>query len=622
MDPFAADGTAAPRGVTVEVIVAGVVFAVSVALMTPVGNASQEPPSLALLVGWPLFALAGGVVLDQLPGTATGRVLVALALIPAPLMTWASVRADGRLESQHVFDAFGDLSGVIAMALAFGLPLALRPRARTGAVLFGGVLAALGACGVILHPGAWLAVVAGCGVVWIAVMRSARRGERMARRRTAWLLVLLVLAGVVTAAAWSFLATAVAAYVLAAVLATVALGVTRLRLAADFRPLDEPVLDLAAFVGAVLAAAVVGLLVWLGARWASLPSPDTSAWFGGLVTLSTTVPAAFWVRRGALTRRYGSGLLAPADVAAITADLHAQREPRDLLGKAARMVATASGSRDARIVLGVDAPLVPDHWVLHPLVVGGDRVGALVVEPTDPEGPELRQQQVVEQLLPTVALVARAVGLAVEAEHARRDLARERDTERARILGDLHDGLGPVLAGMSMRVQAALRSRPAGDQGALLADLAEGLAASRTDLRRLVAGLTPTALYDGDLESALERLVESFQGAVRGPDIALDVDLPYELADDVQVAVYRSVAEGITNALRHAHATRIEITIACADRNVRVDVADDGTGGPVVPGVGLTSLRQRAVGLGGCLEVLPAGRHGTRLWLELPGVAR
>ena len=58
-------------------------------------------------------------------------------------------------------------------------------------------------------------------------------------------------------------------------------------------------------------------------------------------------------------------------------------------------------------------------------------------------------------------------------DHVRRDLARERDTERARILGDLHDGLGPMLVGMNMRVRAELRHRPAPVLEALASDLAE-----------------------------------------------------------------------------------------------------------------------------------------------------
>jgi signal transduction histidine kinase len=285
------------------------------------------------------------------------------------------------------------------------------------------------------------------------------------------------------------------------------------------------------------------------------------------------------------------------------------------------MVASASGSRQARIVLGEDAPVTPENWLLHPLDVGGDRVGALLVESSNPEGPELRQQKIVAQLLPTVALVARAVGLAVEAEHARRDVARERDAERKRVMGDLHDGLGPILAGMSMRVQATLRTAPSSEYAGLLTDLAAGLAASRTDLRRIVAGITPSTLDDGDLGSALARLVKSFQGVAGGPQVTLEVALDTVLSPAVQVAVYRSVAEGVTNALRHAAASAIDVQVQARSGVVLVDVVDDGVGGQVVPGVGLSSLEQRAGTLGGCLKVAAAEPKGTRMHVELPAGA-
>jgi signal transduction histidine kinase len=350
-------------------------------------------------------------------------------------------------------------------------------------------------------------------------------------------------------------------------------------------------------------------------------SANTSAAFTALVTAAMAAPAALWLRRGLLASRYGTGLISPDDVALITADLHARTEPRDLLGKAARMVAAASGSAEALIILGDEAPSVAGHWTVHPLDVGGDRVGYLAVEAGDPEGPEPRQEKVVAQLLPTVALVARAVGLAVEAEHARRDVARERDVERKRVLGDLHDGLGPVLAGMSMRVQAALRTATSPESAALLTDLAADLAASRTDLRRIVAGITPSMLDDGDLESALRSLVLSFGQPAEGPRVSLEFAMDVTMAPAVMVAVYRSVAEGVTNALRHAAASSIGVRVQVDAGVVRVDVVDDGRGGPVVPGVGLSSLAQRARSLGGCLQVESSPRNGTHLHLELPATA-
>ena len=97
-------------------------------------------------------------------------------------------------------------------------------------------------------------------------------------------------------------------------------------------------------------------------------------------------------------------------------------------------MAAASGNPGARVACrgGLPDGLAPG-WVLHhPLVVGGDRVGTLSIPLRAPRRPEPRQSQIVARLLPTVSLVARAVGLAIEADHAREDVARERDLERSR----------------------------------------------------------------------------------------------------------------------------------------------------------------------------------------------
>ncbi len=174
---------------------------------------------------------------------------------------------------------------------------------------------------------------------------------------------------------------------------------------------------------------------------------------------------------------------------------------------------------------------------------------------------------------------------------------------------------------MSMRVQAALRTAASPESATLLTDLAADLAASRTDLRRIVAGITPSMLDDGDLESALRSLVQSFGEPTDGPRVSLEVAIEVTMSPAVKVAVYRSVAEGVTNALRHASASSIGVRVHLDAGVVRVDVVDDGRGGPVVPGVGLSSLAQRARSLGGCLQVDGALPHGTHLHLELPAAA-
>jgi signal transduction histidine kinase len=553
------------RGVSPAVLAAGFTVAVG-AFPTLMGfNESSVPTGALYGAGWPAFGVAAALLLDRGRETRLGVVLAVLALAPAV---------------------------VVAVALPAGdLPV------------WGRVERVWQSQGLVLVLAASVAIVSAAGFT----------PGRLSRRRLSWLL------------AWSALLLAAVSVVRVdldprsvAVVMTLGLWglaglVVRLATATDLRPLDEPLVDVAAAVLTLVIGAGVGVLVGVAATRAGIPAPGLSAAFAAVISAALAWPAARLVRRSWLERRYGAGALTPADVEAITADLHHLSDPRELLRKAADMVAACSGHREVTLVLGEDGPDVPPGWVEHPLLVGGDRVGTLLLDPADAEGPEPRQARIVEQLVPTVALVSRAVGLAVEAEHARQDVARERDAERARILGDLHDGLGPVLAGMSMRVQAELRTRPT----PLLQSLATELAESRGDLRRIVAGLTPSALDDTDLAGALARLVDTFNGD--GRQVAVEVIGDLKLSTAVAVAVYRSVAEGITNAFRHGRASHVTVRVSTAEAGqVWVDVRDDGRGGPIAPGVGLTSLRRRAEQLGGSLLVEPCPAAGVLLHVELP----
>jgi signal transduction histidine kinase len=521
-------------------------------------------PTGALYVfGWPAFGIVAALLLDRDAGSRLGRACAALTLAPVPVSLAA---AGGVPEFWTRVERYWDLLGVAP-------------------------------------------VVAALAVVTWSVEGA---GDRVSRRRLAWLVTWA--AFLVTAILAASLRTgprAAATMTILGLWGTAAL-VYRLATVRDLRPLDEPLVDAAVAVATVLAGAAVGTAVRVGGQRVGVPAPEVSGAFAAVVSAALVLPLGLWLRRSFLERRYGPGTLSAADVEQITADLHTATDVRALLGKAAAMVAAASGHPRVGLVLGADIPEVPARWALYPLVVGGDRVGTLFLRPRHREGPEPRQERVVRQLLPTVALVARAVSLAVEADHARRDVARHRDAERARILGDLHDGLGPVLVGMSMRVRAELRQRPT----PLLEALARDLADCRGDLRRVVAGLTPSVLDDGDLDTALRRLAGSFSG--QGPTVIIDSGVGGNLPTEIAVAVYRSVAEGITNALRHAGAGRVAVDVRTASGRVVVDVCDDGTGGPVIPGVGLSSLRRRAEELGGTLTVTAGRGTGTRLHLDLP----
>lgn len=621
------------REVSVEVLLAGLTAVMTLGVVVLVGTSGSHPPHVVHLGATAALAVVGGLVLDQRPGSGVGRALVAMPALALLVLGAGAALARGWPGQAELATAESALAGGLLAGAALALPwLAARPTgARTAyltcasAAVFGGSVVAArtmlrGYAGEVTIG--WGLAVLGVAGAWSIVLREAfGRGHspRKEQRRTVWLLVVIALAGMVLVGSWGVLPDSIAEYLSAGAVVLFAVSTLRIVLASDFRPLGEPAFDIGIGVAVVMGAALVAVLVWAGASWAGLPSAGTAAAFTALTTIGAGIPAALWARRSFVGRRYGSGTLTPADVAVITADLHAQTDPRELLDKAARMVATASSTPSARIILGQDDPVAPPNWLVVPLVVGGERVGALVVAAEDPEGHEGRQLRVIRQLVPTVALVARAVGLAVEANHARQDVARERDGERSRILADLHDGLGPVLSGMSMRVQAGLRHAPPGPQHDLLAALAADLAASRADLRRLVAGLTPSALREGNLESALDGLVTSFAGVPDGPLVSLQRPVGLSaLAPEVKVTIYRSVAEGITNALRHAAAETIDVRVSRLDGVMHVDVSDDGIGGPVVPGVGLTSLARRAEAAGGSLSVRSDDGRGTLLHLELP----
>jgi signal transduction histidine kinase len=530
------------------------------------GFGESRLPTAALYgAGWAAFGVAGALLLDRGTQPRLGRVLAALALVPAAMAAIALATADGPAwigleDVWRTADVVVALLTMVLLAWAMGYAPGRTPRRR----LF------------------WLLV--GSTVVFGAVVVAESAVDTRAE------------AVVLTLGMWSLAGL-----------------VLRLTIATELRPIDEPLLDVVAAALTLAIGATVGVVVRLAGTRAGIPAPDLAAAFAAVTSTALAWPAASWWRRSWLARRYGTGTLTPADVASITADLHHLTDPRALLAKAAEMVAASSGHREVTLVLGADNQGIPSGWVEHPLLVGGDRVGTLLLGPDAPEGPEPRQARMVEQLLPTVALVCRAVALAVEAEHARQDVVRGRDAERARILGDLHDGLGPVLAGMSMRVQAELRRHPT----PLLKSLSPELAEARGDLRRIVSGLTPSALSDADLAGALERLIATFDGD--GRQVELEIAVEHQLPREVTVAVYRSVAEGITNALRHGRATHVAVRVATtAAGHVAVDVRDNGVGGPVAPGVGLTSLRQRAEQLGGSLAVGPYEGGGVLLHLELP----
>jgi two-component system sensor histidine kinase UhpB len=200
---------------------------------------------------------------------------------------------------------------------------------------------------------------------------------------------------------------------------------------------------------------------------------------------------------------------------------------------------------------------------------------------------------------------------------------RAQEEERKRIARDLHDEVNQSLTALLLRIEAAAQHAPADLQDELaetkrLADQAMG------ELLDLARQLRPTALDDHGLVAALRTHVRDFdRRGVAGASFWADPRLG-ELSPDAQVVVYRVAQEALVNAARHSGASRVEVTLEPCDSKVRLRVADNGSGFAFAAGdkgLGLDGMRERALLVGGALEVDSRPGRGTTVTLEVPAGA-
>ncbi|HET9344491.1 MAG TPA: sensor histidine kinase [Candidatus Limnocylindrales bacterium] len=274
----------------------------------------------------------------------------------------------------------------------------------------------------------------------------------------------------------------------------------------------------------------------------------------------------------------------------------------------------------ARLV--AERGLRPESIVERDLTYHGSQVGRLIVAPRGPAEPlSTSDLRLLDDLAQQIGVAAHASLLTEDLRASRERLITAREEERRRLRRDLHDGLGPALAGIGMRAGAAeslVRDDP--ERAAqLLAELQAEITDAVADVRRLVDALRPPAIDEVGLVGAL-RLAADRLDAPGAPALVVesDGDLP-DLPAAVEVAAYRIGTEAMTNAVRHAGAASCSLRLVGGD-DLTVVVEDDGRGLPPAPraGIGLTSMQERAAELGGeCrVEARPGG--GTRVVARLP----
>jgi two-component system, NarL family, sensor histidine kinase UhpB len=198
------------------------------------------------------------------------------------------------------------------------------------------------------------------------------------------------------------------------------------------------------------------------------------------------------------------------------------------------------------------------------------------------------------------------------------------EEERRLIAHELHDEFGQSVTAirslaLAIASQGGVRDPATGDVARLISDEAARLYDA---MHGLIPRLMPLTLDTLGLADTLENLVRDWQRRNPSVELSLQHDLPADLGPSITLAIYRVVQEGLINAVRHAQATRIDISLGSTRDRIVVTVVDDGVGLPEEwsrPGhFGLRGLAERVEHLGGSVKVGDRQPRGVCLTAEIP----
>jgi len=270
-----------------------------------------------------------------------------------------------------------------------------------------------------------------------------------------------------------------------------------------------------------------------------------------------------------------------------------------------------SGLTITRLTLEGNADF--ESWVI--LIVLATFVGILFAYFVDDV---IRQSQQRQSLINTL-------------ERTRRELAQaERQAgilqERQRLAHEIHDTLAQGFTSIITHLQAAENTAHIPEQRqAHLAQAQQTARASLTEARRFVWDLRPDVLDNRTLETGLEHVLSDWQTATQKTADLVTTGRPVTLHPAVEVALLRVTQEALANVQKHAHASRVTVTLSYIDSTVIMDIQDDGVGFDPTnickrpsSGFGLSGMRRRIETLGGTFTVESAYSDGTTVVVTLP----
>ena len=277
----------------------------------------------------------------------------------------------------------------------------------------------------------------------------------------------------------------------------------------------------------------------------------------------------------------------------------------------------------ARSLLIAPAELgVPDAHcaLLVPMMHRGRGLGVLAAFDRGPQQASFTDDD--EQLLRTFAASAAsavAINQSVEAERLRSTIAAA-DGERSRWARELHDETLQALGGLRVLLASTVGRGDETSRDAAMRQAIEDIELEIGNLRAIISDLRPSLLDDLGLPPAIEALIDRRRDT--GMEITAELELPAAtaLGPELETAIYRLVQEALTNVAKHAHASKVDVSVRLTDDQAIVEVRDDGVGfdpDARTSGFGLAGMRERVFLAGGELTIEPA-HPGTLVRCRLP----
>ncbi|GAB7003041.1 hypothetical protein JCM18899A_05120 [Nocardioides sp. AN3] len=261
----------------------------------------------------------------------------------------------------------------------------------------------------------------------------------------------------------------------------------------------------------------------------------------------------------------------------------------------------------------------PDlETVRVPLVYRDEPIADLVV--VAPAGRRLSPADValLHDLARHAAVTVRAAQLAGELQTSRSRIVTAREEERKRLRRELHDGIGPSLAAILLKVETARTRQDADSRDLLLTEIRDETKATIVEVRRVVDGLRPPAIDEVGLTGAIRQRAASLSTDRLVFEVSCPSSAP-PVPAAVEVAALRIASEAMTNVIKHAGASRcrVELTV---DGTLELTISDNGRGleHPRPDRVGWASMAERAAELGGSCTISERAEGGVVVHAVLP----